>query len=337
MDLTTQYMGLRLRSPLIASAAPLNAEIETLRALEDNGAGAVVLPSIFEEQIIAEQAECERATELSASGFAEAQTYFTVYNGYGFGAERYLDMVRRAKQTIEIPVIASLNGISDAGWTDYARRLQEAGANALELNIYLIPANVMTSGRDVEQHYLDVLAAVKAVVSIPVAVKVGPYFSSIGSMARALADGGADALVLFNRFYQPDFDVVTLRLSMALDLSTPAEMRLPLLWTAILHGRVSASLAASTGVDSAEDVLKYLLAGADTVMTTSSLLRHGTGHMRKLVEGLAALLDARNIRSLDQIRGRMSQQTIKNPTAFERANYIHLLQGYHVASASSTA
>lgn len=337
MDLTTRYMGLQLRSPLIASAAPLNAEIGTLRALEDSGAGAVVLPSIFEEQIVAEQAEIERTTALSASGFAEAQTYFPAYNGYGFGVERYLEMVRRAKQAIAIPVVASLNGVTGAGWTEYARKLQEAGADALELNIYLIPADVKTGGSDIEQHYLDVLAAVKSVVTIPVAVKIGPYFSAIGSMARALADGGADALVLFNRFYQPDFDIVTLRLSMTLELSTPAEMRLPLLWTAILYGRVLASLAASTGVDSAEDVLKYLLAGADTVMTTSSLLRHGTTHMRKLNDDLVTLLDAREIGTLDQIRGRMSQQNVKHPIAFERANYIHLLQGYHIASTSAPA
>ncbi len=333
MDLTTHYMRLSLRNPLIASASLLNGEIGMLRALEDHGAGAVVLPSLFEEQFVAERLEFERSIEVPASGFAEAQTFFPTYKGYGSGPERYLDLVRRAKEAIGIPVIASLNGVSDVGWVEYARGLQEAGADAIELNIYLIPADLTITGRDVEQHYLDVLAAVKTAVSVPVAVKIGPYFSAIGAMASALAGGGADALVLFNRFYQPDIDIATLRLSMDLELSTPAEMRLPLLWIAILYGRVSASLAASTGVESADDVFKYLLAGADTVMTTSSLLRHGVAHMRTLRDGLSALLAARKIESLEEIRGRMSQQNVENPTAFERANYVHILQGYHIAAA----
>jgi dihydroorotate dehydrogenase (fumarate) len=321
-------MGLELRNPLIASASPLNGDIGTLRALEDHGAGAVVLPSIFEEQILAERHEIEQRTEIPATGFAEAQTYFPASIGYDFGPERYLDIVRRAKAAIAIPVIASLNCVTHAGWVDYGRGLQEAGADAIELNIYLIPANLAMTGREVEQHYLDIVAAVKASVSIPVAVKIGPYFSATGAMARALAERGANALVLFNRFYQPDIDIATLRLSMDLELSTPAEMRLPLLWIAILYGRVPASLAASTGVESADDVLKFLLAGADTVMTASSLLRHGVGHMRNLVDGLSALLAAREIESLDEIRGRMSQRSVKDPTAFERANYVQLLQGY---------
>ncbi|MFH1340632.1 MAG: dihydroorotate dehydrogenase-like protein [Pseudomonadota bacterium] len=333
MNLTTHYMGLRLRNPLIASASSLNGDVGTLRALEDYGAGAVVLPSIFEEQIVAERHEFERRTEVSAMGFAEAQTYFPTYDGYGFGPERYLDIVRSAKEAISIPVIASLNCVTHAGWVDYARLLQQAGADAIELNIYLIPADLAMTGREVEQHYLDILRAVKDSVSIPVAVKIGPSFSAIGAMARALADGGADALVLFNRFHQPDIDIVTLRLSMDLQLSTPTEIRLPLLWIAILYGRLRASLAATTGVESADEVFKYLLAGADTVMTTSSLLRHGVGHMRTLVDGLSALLAAREIGSLSDIRGRMSQRNLKNPTAFERANYVHIMQGYHIAAA----
>lgn len=331
MDLTTDYMGLRLRNPLIASASPLNGEIGMLRALEDHDAGAVVLPSIFEEHIVAERHEFERRTEeVPASGFAEAQTYFPAYDGYGFGPERYLDIVRRAKQAIGIPVIASLNGTTEEGWSDYARELQQAGADAIELNIYFIPADLTMTGRDVEQRYLDVLRVVKTSVTIPVAVKIGPYFSAIGAMARSLADSGADALVLFNRFYQPDIDIATLRLSMDLELSTVAEIRLPLLWIAILHGRLPVSLAASTGVESADEVLKYLLAGADTVMTTSSLLRHGAKHMRTLLDGLSALLAAREIGSLSGIRGRMSQKNLENPMAFERANYVHMLQGYYL-------
>lgn len=330
MDLATRYMGLALPSPLIASASPLNGELGALRALEDHGAGAVVLPSIFEEQVIAERQEFERLAQPAASGFAEAQSYFPAYVGYSFGPERYLEIVRAAKTALGIPVIASLNGVTQHGWTDYARHLQAAGADAIELNIYFIPADLTMSGRDVEQRYLDILAAVKTAVSIPVAVKIGPYFSAIGAMAQALAAGGADGLVLFNRFYQPDIDLATLRLSMDLELSTPAEMRLPLLWMAILYGRVPAALAASTGVDSADDVLKLLLAGADVVMTTSALLRRGVGHMRTLVEGLAVLLEARGVEVLDDVRGRMSQQNIVDPSTFERANYIQMLQGYQL-------
>lgn len=328
MDLATRYMGLTLRNPLIASASPLNGDIAVLRALEDHGAGAVVLPSVFEEQIDAEQRECEARTQMPAIGFAEAQSYFPSYDGYGFGPERYLEIVRRAKESIAIPVIASLNGTTRAGWVNYASALQDAGADALELNVYFIPVDPVVSGRQVEQRYLDILAAVRTSVSIPVAVKIGPYFSAVGDMARALAAGGADALVLFNRFYQPDIDIATLGLSMDLELSTPAEIRLPLLWIAILYGRLPASLAASTGVESADEVFKYLLAGADTVMTTSSLLRRGVGHMRTLLDGLSALLAAREIESLDEIRGRMSRRHLKNPAAFERANYIHTLQSY---------
>lgn len=332
MDLTTDYMGLHLRNPLIASASPANSELGTLRALEDHGAAAVVLPSLFEEQIIAERTQFEDLTEIAASGFAEAQTYLPAYDGYGFGPERYLDIVRRAKAAIGIPVIASLNGVTQEGWTDYARNLQQAGADAIELNIYFIPSDLTMSGRDVEQRYLNILRAVKTAVTIPVAVKIGPHFSAIGAMARALADAGADALVLFNRFYQPDINIAACSLSMDLELSTQAEIRLPLLWIAILFERVAASLAASTGVETADEVFKYLLAGADTVMTTSSLLRHGVAHMKTLLDGLTDMLDARGVEAVDAVRGRMSRQRMKDPEALERANYVHVLQGYKVAS-----
>jgi dihydroorotate dehydrogenase (fumarate) len=334
MDLTTTYMGLVLRNPLVASASPLNRDLGNLRALEDHGAGAVVLPSIFEEEILAERRELElRTEELPASGFAEAQTYLPSYTGYGLGPDRYLELVRRAKEAVDIPVIASLNCMTRGAWVDYARGLAEAGADGLELNVYFIPADLNLSARDVEQQYLDILTAVRAAVKIPIAVKMGPYFTALGAMARALAEGGANALVLFNRFYQPDIDLVRLGLSMDLELSTPSEIRLPLLWIAILHGRVPVSLAATTGVESADEVVKYLLAGADVVMTTSALLRHGVRHMRTLLEGLSATLVAREIPSLGEIRGRMSQKNIANPTLFERANYLRILQGYGAGSA----
>ncbi len=332
MDLTTDYMGLRLRNPLIASASPANSDLGMLRALEDHGAGAVVLPSIFEEQIIAEQREFDARMHIEAAGFAEAQTYLPAPAGYGFGPESYLDMVRRAHESMNIPVIASLNCISEEGWSTYARSLQQAGASAIELNIYFIPTDLALSGREVEQRYLEILRVVKGAVTVPVAVKIGPYFSAPGAMVRVLAEGGADALVLFNRFYQPEINVATLELSLELELSRSFEMRLPLLWIAILYGRVQASLAASTGVESADDVFKYLLAGADVVMTTSSLLRHGVGHMRTLIDGLVSLLAARELDSLTGIRGRMSQKHLRNPTAFERLNYMRMLQRYHSPS-----
>lgn len=327
MDLATSYMGLRLRNPLIASASPLNADVSVLRALEDHGAGAVVLPSLFEEQVEAERRELEARTCVPAVGFAEAQSYFPRYDGYGFGIEPYLELVRRAKAALGIPVIASLNCVTPAGWVDYARALQASGADAIELNVYFIPSDPALDGRDVEKRHADILVAVKLAVSIPVAVKIGPFFSAIGDMARTLSEGGADALVLFNRFYQPDIDIATLRLTANLDLSTPAEIRLPLLWIALMHGRLRCALAASTGVESADEVFKYLLAGADAVMTTSALLRHGVGHMRTLVEELRALLAARGVERLDEIRGSMSRARLPGP-ALERAHYIQILQGY---------
>ena len=329
MDMTTTYMGLSLRNPVIASASPLNGDIEMLRALEDHGAGAVVLPSVFEEQITADQRHFEFLTEcVSANGTAEAQSYFPRYDGYGFGPDGYLEIVRRAKAAIEIPVIGSLNCVSNASWVDYATLIQEAGADAIELNIYFIPTDLTLTGGEVEHRYLDILRAVKTAVSIPVSVKLGPHFSAIGSMARTLAEGGADALVLFNRFYQPDINIAKLTLSMDLDLSTRAEIRLPLLWIALLHGHLPTSLAATSGVETSDEVFKYLLAGADAVMTTSALLRHGPKHMRSLVDGLETMLAARGFKSVDEIRGRMSRQQLGAPADFERANYVHMLQDY---------
>lgn len=330
MDLTTDYMGLRLRHPLVASASPFNRDIGKLRALEECGAGAVVLPSVFEEEIIAERQAFDQSASLEATGFAEAQSYFPTEVGYGFGPEQYLEIVRRAKEALDIPVIASLNCVTTEGWIDYARGVEQAGADAMELNIYFIPADLTMSGQDVEQRYLEILQLVKSSVTVPIAVKIGPYFSAPGDMARRLVDAGADALVLFNRFYQPDIDIVKLRLSMDIELSRPVEMRLPLLWVAILSGKVDASLAASTGVDSPSDVFKYLLAGADVVMTTSSLLRHGVLHFKTLVDGLSELLAARGISSISEIRGSMSQRNLADPMAVVRANYMQMLQRYHV-------
>jgi dihydroorotate dehydrogenase (fumarate) len=326
MDLTTRYMGLELKNPLVASASPLNAELGNIRRLEDAGAAAVVLPSIFEEQIDAEMRHYELMTETTADSFPEALTYFPDTDPPG--PKRYLDLIARAVEAVDIPVIGSLNGATDEGWTGYARLIEQAGASGIELNVYFIPTDLSLSGRDVEQRYLDTLREVRKAVTIPVAIKLGPYFSSMGHMAMRFAGAGADALVLFNRFYQPDIDLVELRLLNDLQLSVRNEIRLPLLWIAVLSGRTDASLAASTGVESSDEVVKYLLAGADVVMTTSALLRHGVDYIERLLAGTASWLAARDIESLGEIRGMLSQRNVRNPESFGRANYMKILQHY---------
>jgi dihydroorotate dehydrogenase (fumarate) len=329
MNLETKYLGLTLANPLIASASPLNADLDNIKALEGAGAAAVVLPSIFAEQIEAEAARHEALVGVGASSSPEANGYFPTPDFYKVGPERYLELVRSARSAVSIPIIASLNAASDSDWEDYATQIQDAGASALELNIYFVPADISLSGRDVEQRYLDIIRAVKSRATIPLAVKVSPYFSSPGHMALEMVAAGADGLVLFNRFYQPDIDLVRLAISTDLELSRPSEMRLPLMWLAILHRRTKASLAATTGVHTADDVVKYLLAGADVVMTTSAILEHGTGHMRTLLDGLTDWLDRREMADLAHVRGLLSQGKIRNPEAYERANYIKVLQSYH--------
>jgi dihydroorotate dehydrogenase (fumarate) len=326
MDLTTRYMGFDIKNPLVASASPLNADLGNVRRLEDAGAAAIVLPSIFEEQIEAEMRQYEILTESTAESFPEALTYFPETDRPG--PHQYLDLVRRAAEAVDIPIIASLNGTTDEGWIAYAKLIQEAGARGLELNVYFIPTDLSLSGREVEQRYLDTLREVRKATAVPVAIKLGPYFSAMGHMATQFAGAGADALVLFNRFYQPDIDLVELRLLNDLRLSTPEEMRLPLLWIAVLSGRIEASLAASTGVETSDQVIKYLLAGADVVMTTSALLRHGVRYVEELLAGIRSWLAARDIESVAQIRGLLSQRNVRNPDSFGRANYMKILQGY---------
>ncbi len=328
MNLQTTYLGLTLANPLVASASPFNAELDNIKALEDAGAGAVVLPSIFAEQIEAEAARHEALVGVGASSSPEANGYFPATDLYKVGPERYLELIRSAKAAVSIPIIASLNAASASDWEDYATQIQDAGASALELNIYFVPADITLSGRNIEQRYLDIIRAVKSRATIPLAVKVSPYFSSPGHMALEMVAAGADGLVLFNRFYQPDIDLVRLAISTDLELSRSSEMRLPLMWLAILHGRTKASLAATTGVHTADDVVKYLLSGADVVMTTSAILEHGTGHMRTLLDGLTDWLDRREMADLAHVRGLLSQGKIRNPEAYERANYIKVLQSY---------
>ncbi len=329
MDLTTRYLGLSLKSPLVAGASPLTGEVDNIRRLEDLGAGAVVLPSIFEEQIEQEEQLIESLATTGRDSYPEALSYFPAAASYRIGPERYLKVLRQAAEAVDIPVIGSLNGITGRGWISYASQIEEAGADALELNIYFIPADLSMPGREVEDRYLTILKAVKQAVKIPVAVKLSPYFSAVGHMVSQLVDAGANGLVLFNRFFQPDIDLTRLTLLSNLELSTAAEIRLPLLWIGVLAGRVRASLAASTGVENADEVIKFLLAGADVVMTSSALLRHGVGYMRVLLDGLKSWLAARNLETLAPISGRMCQRNIADPAAFERANYIRILQGYH--------
>jgi len=328
MDLATRYMGLTLKNPLVASASPLNTDIDNLRRLEDAGAAAIVLPSLFEEQIATDAARYDELTEAPAESFAEALTYFPAGSEYRVGPHAYLELVRRAREAVAIPVIASLNGTTPEGWISYAGLLEEAGASALELNIFFIPADMSLTGAAVEARYLEIVRSVRAIVSIPLAVKLSPYFSAPGHMAEALAAAGADALVLFNRFYQPDIDLARLAVLNDLNLSHPSEIRLPLLWLAILSGRIKASLAATTGVASVDEVVKYLLVGADAVMTTSALLRGGIGTMATLVADLERWLEARDFASVGAMRGIMDQRSLDDPQAFERANYIKILQEY---------
>jgi dihydroorotate dehydrogenase (fumarate) len=328
VDLRTTYLGLNLKNPLVASSSPLTGEIGTLRQLEDAGAAAVVLPSLFQESIEHEAAETERLTRGADESFAEALSYFPSAVAEGIGPSHYLELIRRARAALEIPVIASLNGVSSNGWTDYARSIEQAGASALELNIFFVPTDLSLDGRMVEQHHLDVVRAVRQAVAIPLAVKLSPFFSAMGRMVRELDEAGADGFILFNRFYQPDIDLATLRLRRDLDLSTPAEIRLSLLWIGVLAGRIEGSLAAASGVETADEVIKYLLVGADVVMTAASLLRHGAAHLRGLLGDLCTWLEARDLNSPADIRGKLSHRRVGTSDAFGRGNYIRILQSW---------
>jgi dihydroorotate dehydrogenase (fumarate) len=330
-DLRTRYLGLELRSPLVASSSPLTGTLDGLRRLEAAGAGAVVLPSLFEEDLAEETRQVDALLATGATG-AEARAGHPDQVGYGAGPGAYLSLVTQAKQTLSIPVIASLNGVSRGGWVRYASRLEEAGADALELNIYYVSSRPGSSSSEVEWHYLDVVRAVRRAIGIPLAVKLSPYFSSLANLAGELAEAGTGGLVLFNRFYQPDLDIEAMEVRPALELSSSTELRLPLRWIAILHRRFGVSLAASTGVHTAADVAKVLLAGADVAMMTSALLRHGPDHLRTVEVGLRDWMDGHGYETVDQLRGRLSQRSVPDPAAFERANYIKTLASHPTPS-----
>ncbi|MDD2768748.1 MAG: dihydroorotate dehydrogenase-like protein [Methylococcus sp.] len=329
MDLSTTYMGLALKHPIVASASPLSESLQGIKRLEDGGIAAVVLFSLFEEQIRQENDTCAHLMASGSESFAESLSYFPAVGDYPVGPDRYLELIRQATEATDIPIIASLNCISDEGWIDYARQMEQAGAQGLELNVYGIEANLEVPGAEIEQRYIDILKAVKSTVKIPVALKLNPFFSAMGHMAKRLELAGADALVLFNRFYQPDIDIEQLEVSSSLELSDPGEIRLPLLWIALLHGRTAASLSGSTGVAGANEVVKYLLAGADAVMTTSALLRHGPAYAAAMVKGLELWMESHGFSSVAMLKGSMSHSRIANPGAYERANYIRILEGFH--------
>lgn len=328
MDLRTTYMGMELQHPIVASASPLSGSVANVKRLEDAGAAAVVMFSLFEEQLKHESAALEYLMTAGTESFAESLSYFPEVDDYTVGPDTYLDLLRRASEAVDIPLIGSLNGITNTGWIEYARLMEEAGAKGIELNIYYIPADLTTSGREVEDRYIEIVKAVKAAVTVPVAVKLSPFFSAIGSMAKTLDDAGADALVLFNRFYQPDFDLDKLEVAPNLSLSAPDEIRLPLLWIAVLYGRLRASLGATRGVHTPVEVVKYLMAGADVVMTTSALLKHGVDYLTTLRDGLQTWMEMHRYSSVAQMKGSMSQRNVADPTAFERANYIKTLESY---------
>lgn len=328
MDLSTTYMGLELASPLVVSSGPMSRTIDTIRRMADSGAAAVVLWSLFEEQLRHDADELEHYLRYGADRWAESLTYFPEVSDFHLGPEEYLHHIAKAVEAVDIPIIASLNGVSPAGWTSYAREMQQAGAAALELNVYYIPALPELTAEHVESMYLDILKAVKSHVTIPVAMKLSPFFSSPGNMMLRLDQAGADALVLFNRFYQPDLDVEELSVKPSLTLSTPFEMRLPLRWIAIMYGQMGASLAATTGIYTAIDVVKMIMAGADATMMCSALLKHGPEHLAKVRTGLEEFMDRAGYESVAKMKGILSQKHCDEPAAFERANYMKVLNTY---------
>lgn len=330
MDLTTTYLGMTLRSPLIPSASPLTEDIDNIKRMEDAGAGAVVFHSLFEEQLRQESLQLDHYMAYGSESYAEALSYFPEPDNFLLGPEAYLEHIRRAKKAVNIPIIASLNGSTLGGWTKYAQQIEQAGADALELNIYYIPTDINTTGSQVEQQYLDILNAVRQSVKIPIALKLSPFFSNMANMAQQFAAAGANALVLFNRFYQPDINLNDLTVEPNVLLSTPQAMRLPLRWIAILYGRVNLDLAATSGIHQASDVIKMLMAGANVTMMASVLLQRGIDHLRLVEKGLQEWMAENEYLSVQQMQGSMSQKHCAAPSAFERAQYMKALQSYQL-------
>lgn len=328
VDLRTTYLGLRLESPLVPSASTLSSRIDNLKRLEDAGAGAIVMQSLFEEQIEHDELQVHRLLEMGSESFAEASTLFPELEDYNTGPDEYLRHLEASKKDLRVPVIGSLNGASEGGWVRYAKLIQDAGADALELNVYFVAADPNETGEQVERRYVDLVAAVRDSVSIPLAVKVGPYFSSMANMAVRLVDAGADGLVLFNRFLQPDIDLEALSVDSTLHLSTSEEALVPLRWIAILHGRIGCSLAATSGVHSAQDALKLVLAGADVAMMASALFLRGPEHLASVLDDVQTWLEEHDYASLEQAKGSVSQANVADPVAYARSNYMQMLVSF---------
>lgn len=330
MDLSTKYLGLTLKNPFVVSASPLSEQVSNIREMEDCGASAVVLYSLFEEQLEQEQKELEHHLYEGTESFAEALTYLPKSSDYRSGPDEYLDLIIRAKKAVQMPIIASLNGYSIGGWTEFAKMIEDAGADALELNIYYIPSNLDMTGEEVEQNYIDILKQVKDRVKIPVAVKLSPYFSNLANMAGKLDDAGADALVLFNRFYQPDIDLNSLEVQPNIVLSKSYDMRLPLRWIALLKGRIKAQLAATGGIHTGWDVLKLMMAGADVAMLNSILLKKGIPEIRTIETQMIDWMQVNEYESVKQMQGSMSAQKVPNPAKFERVQYMRALSKFEL-------
>jgi dihydroorotate dehydrogenase (fumarate) len=334
VDLTTSYLGLNLKNPLVASASPLSQKVETVRQLEHAGISAVVMYSLFEEQIIYDSLRLDRDLSQGTESFAEALTFFpdlaahSDLNQYSIGPEDYVENLSNLKRAVDIPVIGSLNGVTNGGWIEYAREIEAAGADALELNIYNLSTDPELSSQQVENEYLELVRSIRASIEIPIAIKLSPFFTNLPNFARNLVEAGADGLVLFNRFYQPDFDLDELEVVPRLILSNSQELRLPLRWIAILYGRISADLALTTGIHTAEDVLKATMAGASASMAASTILKYGINHVTDILDGVKSWMVEHEYESITQMKGSMSQQSVAEPAAFERANYIKVLSSF---------
>jgi dihydroorotate dehydrogenase (fumarate) len=327
-DLSTSYLGLSLKNPLVVSPSPLCEDLGAIRKMEDAGASAVVLHSLFEEQLSINSQDLDRFLTSGTESFAEALSYFPDMGQFKLGPEAYLEHIQKAKKAVKIPIIGSLNGVSTGGWVSYAKKIEQAGADALELNVYYIATDPDMSGAQVEQMYADLVRDVRASLKIPIAVKLGPYFSSMASVAHRLDQAGANGLVLFNRFYQPDFDLEKLEVTPNLNLSRSEELRLRLCWVAILSGRIKADMAITGGVHTAEDVIKSMMAGAKVAMMTSALLKNGIEHLKTVREGITAWMEKHEYASIRQMQGSMSQKSVAEPAAFVRANYMKVLRSY---------
>ena len=327
-DLSTSYLGLSLKNPLVVSPSPLCEDLDAIRKMEDAGASAVVLHSLFEEQLTLDSQDLDRFLTSGTESFAEALSYFPDMGQFKLGPEAYLEHIQKAKKAVKIPIIGSLNGVSTGGWVSFAKKIEQAGADALELNVYYIATDPDMSGPQVEQMYADLVRDVRGSLKIPIAVKLGPYFSSMASVARRLDQAGANGLVLFNRFYQPDFDLEKLEVTPNLNLSRSEELRLRLCWVAILSGRIKADMAITGGVHTAEDVIKSMMAGAKVAMMTSALLKNGIEHLKTVREGIEAWMEKHEYASIRQMQGSMSQKSVAEPAAFVRANYMKVLRSY---------